>query len=267
MVLEKFERARDEGIEVTFDQYPYGAGSTFLSALLPPWAHEGGTSALLERLADPATRRTIAAELEQPGRWENFIYACGWDAVVVAAVRSERNRWCEGKRLPEIAAARNRGHADALCDLLIEEEGAATMILFWGEEPMIVGAMRHPLQLVGSDGIFGGKPHPRLYGTFPRVLGPYVRNGTLHLEDAVRRMTSASAQRFGLTARGLLKEGFWADLVVFDAARIEDRATYDQPEQFPEGIRHVLVNGAIAVQDGATAGARAGRVLRWQRAS
>jgi len=264
-VLERFDRARAAGIEVTFDQYPYAAGSTFLSALLPPWAHDGGPAALLARLRDPESRRRLADALAQPGRWENFVYACGWDAVQVAAVRTEANRWCEGRRLPEIAQARGQSPAEALFDLLIEEEAAATMIVFWGEEARITEAMRHPLQMVGSDGIFGGKPHPRLYGTFPRVLGPYVRNGTLRLEDAVRRMTAAAAHRFGLVGRGLLVPGAWADVVVFDPATIADRATYDAPHQYPVGIRHVLVNGVPVVRDGEVTGARPGRVLRWRQ--
>ncbi|MDR7483641.1 MAG: D-aminoacylase [Armatimonadota bacterium] len=264
-VLERFDRARAAGIDVTFDQYPYAAGSTFLSALLPPWAHDGGPPSLLARLRDPQARRRIARELEQPGRWENFVYACGWEAVQVAAVRTDANRWCEGRRLPEIAQARGQAPAEALFDLLLEEDAAATMILFWGEEDRITDAMRHPLQMVGSDGIFGGKPHPRLYGTFPRVLGPCVRGGTLRLEDAVRRMTSAAAARFGLTGRGILQHGAWADLVVFDPATVADRATYDDPHQYPAGIRHVLVNGVPVVRDGQVTGARPGRVLRWRR--
>jgi N-acyl-D-amino-acid deacylase len=266
-VLERFDRARAAGIEVTFDQYPYAAGSTFLSALLPPWAHDGGTAALLARLRDPESRRRLADALAQPGRWENFVYACGWDAVQVAAVRTEANRWCEGRRLPEIAQARGQSPAEALFDLLVEEDAAATMIVFWGEETRITEAMRHPLQMVGSDGIFGGKPHPRLYGTFPRVLGPYVRNGTLRLEDAVRRMTAAAAHRFGLVGRGLLVPGAWADVVVFDPATIADRATYEAPHQYPVGIRHVLVNGVPVVRDGEVTGARPGRVLRWRQSA
>jgi N-acyl-D-amino-acid deacylase len=182
--------------------------------------------------------------------------------VVIASVRTEANRAVVGRNLAEIARRRGVSPADACFDLLIEEEAGVSMVLFWGDEDIVRRAMAHPLQMVGSDGVFGIQPHPRLYGTFPRVLGHYVRDGVLPLEEAVRKMTSHPAQRFGLVARGLVRQGYWADLVLFDPERVADRATYEEPHQFPEGIHLVMVNGEVVVEAGNHTGARPGRVLR-----
>jgi len=261
-VLERFGTARAGGHDVTFDQYPYFAGSTVLDSLLPPWVLDGGVPRMLERLRDPGMRRRIAAELERPAEWENFVHTCGWQAVVISSVRSEANRAVVGKNLVEIARLRGVSPADACFDILLEEGAGVSMVLFWGDEDVVRRAMAHPLQMVGSDGVFGIQPHPRVYGAFPRVLGPYVRDGVLPLEEAVRKMTSHPAQRFGLAGRGLVKAGFWADLVLFDPDRVTDRATYEDPHQFPEGIDLVVVNGEVVVEDGRHTGARPGRVLR-----
>lgn len=262
-VLAMFDAARAD-LEVTFDQYPYTAGSTFLSALLPPRLTAESTERMLQLLADPAVRDEVARELELPGEGTDLIYSCGWDSVRIGGVHTAGNRWCEGKTLPEVAAERGLAPADALFDLLIEEEAHATMVHFWGTEEVVASAIGHPLGMIGSDGIFGGKPHPRLYGTFPRVLGPWVRSGSLRLEEAVRRMTSAPARRFGLTGRGIVTEDAVADLVVFDAQRVGDTATYDHPDSSPVGIEQVIVNGVLTLDDGRLTGARAGRALRFR---
>lgn len=263
LALEKLALGRAGGVEITFDQYPYTAGSTMLTAVLPPWVHAGGTEELLKRLVDPADRRKVAQEIGENDSYENWVLSSGWENIVVTAVASEKNRELEGKNLLEIADIRGTTPAEATFDLLLEEHANVAMVVHWGIEEDIVAAMQHSFQMVGSDSIFGGKPHPRLYGTYPRVLGHFVREThALTLQDAVRRMTSAPAQLLQLKDRGLLREGYWADIVVFDEATVMDRATFSEPLLNSTGILHVLVNGKIAVKNGLWTGVTAGKVLR-----
>jgi N-acyl-D-amino-acid deacylase len=261
--LKLMEEARARGVDVTCDQYPYEAGMTSLVMLLPPWAHEGGMDKLLGRLRNPEDREKLRKELE------NMVY--GWEDIYVGYVETEKNKPLEGKNFVKIAKARGTDEFTALCDLLLEENGVASMVAFSMGEGDIRRVMRHRLQMVGSDswavapyGILGaGKPHPRFYGTFPKILGKYVRKEkVLTLEEAVRKMTSFSAQRFGLRDRGLVRDGSWADLVVFNPETVNDRATYQDPHQFPEGIEYVIVNGKIVVEKGEHTGVLAGKVLR-----
>lgn len=261
--LRRLDAAREEDIEVTFDQYPYTAGSTMLSAVLPPWIHAGGAEEMLGRLEDPDEREKIKRDFRENEEYENWALNCGWENVVVSSVSSEENGDAEGKNALDLAEMRGRDPADAVLDLLLEEQGAVTMVVHWGDEEDVAYGMAHPLQTVGSDGIFGGKPHPRLHGTFARVLGPYAREkGVLSLEEAVRRMTGATAQILRIKNRGLLREGCWADVVVFDPGEVADLSTYEAPSQEPAGIRHVLVNGERVVRDGVYTGVTAGRALR-----
>lgn len=271
IALEKLERARDRGIDVCFDQYPYTAGSTLLSAILPPWALEGGAGPMLERLQSPALRDRMKRDIErglppEEGGWDNLARCAGWDGIYITSVKTDENRWVEGKNLVDIAAERGRGEdpADAAFNLLLEEEGAVGMIDFVASEENIEQALSHPLQMVCTDGLLlGSKPHPRSYGAFPRVLGTYVREkNVLTWQDAVRRMTSMPAQRLGLKDRGLLREGYIADVVVFDPETVGSPATYMEPRQFPTGIPHVMVGGQWVIRDGECTGARPGRVLR-----
>jgi len=261
--LRLMEEARARGVDITCDQYPYEAGMTSLVMLLPPWAHEGGMDKLLGRLRNSEDREKMRKDLE------NMVY--GWEDIYVSHVETERNKPLEGKNLVEIAKARGKDEFTALCNLLLEENGVASMVVFSMDEGDIRRVMKHHLQMVGSDswavasyGILGaGKPHPRFYGTFPRILGKYVREErAFTLEEAVRKMTSFPAQRFGLRDRGLVREGFWADLVVFDPESVRDRATYQAPHQYPEGIEYVIVNGKIVVEKGEHTGVLAGKVLR-----
>jgi len=256
--LEMLDRARTEGVDVTVDQYPYIAGSTFLSSLLPSWALEGGTARMMERLGDEATRKRIAAEMSGAGRGREW----GWEGILVTSVKSERNRRFEGKTVGKIAEERRQEPVEAVLSLIVEEENAVGMASFSMSEDDVRTVMRSRLQMVCTDGIVLGKPHPRVYGSFPRVLGPYVREGVLRLEDAVRKMTSMPAQRFGLLDRGLLRPGMRADVVVFDPETVADRATFQDPHQFPQGIEYVIVNGTVTVDGGNHTGARAGKVLR-----
>ncbi|MDK2882408.1 MAG: N-acyl-D-amino-acid deacylase [Bacillota bacterium] len=264
-VLALLEEAREQGLEVTFDQYPYVAGSTMLDAVIPPRFHAGGTAKLLESLKDPAVREEIRQVQEniKPERWENWVDLCGWDGIMVNAVQTEKNRFAEGKTITEIAKETGKTPLDVVCDLLIEEEDAVTMTVFYGSEEDVKTIMRSEYMTLCSDGIVGGKPHPRVYGTCARFLGKYVREEkVLTLPQAVRRMTSAAAQRLGLQDRGLIREGMVADITVFNPETIRDKGTFSEPNQYPEGIEYVLVAGQVALDRGRLTGVRAGRALR-----
>jgi N-acyl-D-amino-acid deacylase len=271
--LQLMDDANRRGIGITCDQYPYERGMTSLITLLPPWAHAGGLSKLVARLKDPAQRRRIRRDIQQGIEgWENWIKDGGFEAIYVASVKTDKWRDVEGKSLSEIA--RLRGKADeweTLFDLLVDENGEVTMTVELMSEADIRRIMQARYTMIGTDawgvnpfGVTGhGKPHPRYYGTYARILGKYVREeGVLTLEDAVRRMTSFPAQRLGLRDRGMLREGMWADIVIFDPERVIDKATYLEPHQFPEGILHVLVNGRIVVTNEALTGELPGKVLR-----
>jgi N-acyl-D-amino-acid deacylase len=255
--LKKLEKARARGIQFSFDQYPYTAGSTFLSSLLPTWVHEGGVERLLERLKDPSIRQKIVKE-----------YTAGksrtprWDMLLATNLQTDKNIVHEGKTMKEIAGARDQTEIEALIDVVLEEKNASSMISFTMSEEDVKRIMSHPFGTVCTDGLLLGKPHPRAYGAFPRVLGRYVRSGVLRLEEAVRRMTSHPAQIFGLNGRGLIKPGFRADITVFDPKTIEDLSTYKDPRRHPKGIKYVMVNGVMTVEKGKHTGARAGQVHR-----
>jgi len=271
--LKLFEEARSKGLDVTLDQYPYVAGSTSLMALLPPWVHDGGREKALERLRDEEARKKIRRDISEGIEgWENFAGELGWSNVYVTYVQSEANKHLEGLNLTEIKEKKGvKDEFEALFQLLLEEEGSASMVIFYGDEEDVKRIMRSPLHMVGTDagscaahGPFRrGKPHPRHYGTYPRVLGKYVREEqTLTWEQAVRKMTSLPAQRFKIWDRGLLKPGFKADITVFNPDTIIDKATFTDPHQYPEGIVHVVVNGGIAIEDGSLIKQRFGVTLR-----
>jgi len=257
------EQAIREGIEVTCDQYPYTAGCTVLGACLPPWAHDGGTSETLRRLGNPADRARMREEIEGPARgmWQSMVRAATYDGIVISTVGSSKNQAVVGKSLAEIARIRKAEPADALFDLLLEEGMKVAMVIHSQSEEVVVKFMRLPFQTVGTDGIRGAKPHPRLYGTYPRVLGRYVREQQiLTWPEAIRRMTGAPAKRLGISDQGLIRVGMRGSITVFDPERIIDRATYEEPTRDPEGIRYVLVNGQIALEKGIETKVLAGRV-------
>ncbi len=252
-----------EGLDVTCDQYPYAAGCTVLGACLPPWAHDGGSSATLKRLEDPAARARMREEIEGPGggMWQSMVRSATYGGIVISTVASSRNREVIGKSLAQIARERSVDPADTLFDLLREEGMKAAMIIHGQSEDVVAKFMRLPFQTVGTDGIRGAKPHPRLYGTYPRILGRYVRERRhLTWPDAIRRMTGAPATRLGLSDQGLIRAGMRGSIAVFDPERIIDRATYEDPMRDPEGIRYVLVNGQIALENGVETRVLAGRV-------
>jgi N-acyl-D-amino-acid deacylase len=261
--LEKMEQGRNEGIEITFDQYPYTAGSTVFHAILPPWMHAGGTEELLKRLESPAVRERIKKDFKTNVDYENWVLNCGWENIVITSVATERNKVFEGKSVQDIALMRNTIPEEAALDLLLEESGAVTMVVHWGNEEDVIYGMKHPYQMVGSDSIFGGKPHPRLYGTYPRVLGRFVREkAAFTLEEAVRKMSGAPAQFLRLKDRGILREGYWADVVIFNPDTVLDQATYENPLEEPRGIHYVIVNGELTVRNGEYIGTTAGKVIR-----
>lgn len=258
-LLDRIDAARSEGLDITFDQYPYTAGSTMLFALLPEWLQEGGSDEMLARLKDREVRRRIMEEMA------SRTSSSGVDPtdVRVSAVKSQKNKCLEGKNLFELAETLDKPLIDAVCDLLIEEDLNVSMIIFVSNESDVKTILRHPAQTVCTDGLLGGRPHPRVYGAFPRILGRFCREEkVLGLAEAIRKMTSAPAQRLGLRDRGLIKEGLRADLVVFNPKTIIDTATYEDPRQAPLGIEHVFVNGKHIVASGKQIGAKSGKVLR-----
>ena len=265
-LLAMIDRARRD-VDITFDQYPYGAGSTMLSALLPPWAGEGGPAATMARLRDPAQRGPMArdAALGLPG-WENIYRACGPDAIVITHAAAPRASDV-GKSLAAIAAERASDPWTVAMDLLAETGLDATMIDHYASEEVVRTIFRHPLHLVGSDGIFGERPHPRLYGTAARVLGRYaLRERLIPTEEAVARLTARAAGRLGLSDRGCIREGLRADLVLVDPRAFCDTATYEEPAQTPSGVGGVWIAGRAAWRDGAPTGALPGDIVRTARA-
>ena len=266
--LTLIDAARAEGLDVMGDVYPYTASSTSLRTLLPDWVLEGGVDAMLKRIEDAAVRGRIRTELEAPVTGQSLLDRIGWDNIMIA--------WCpkrtdaEGRRLADIAAARRVDPLDVVFELLRDAEGVASMIMFQLDEADLRRALAHPHVMIGSDGsalattgeMSSGKPHPRSYGTFPRVLGEYAREQRLlTLPEAVHKMTGLPARRLGLRDRGVIRVGARADLVVFDPRRVADRATYEAPHRYPAGVEHVLVNGSIVVKDGEHTGSLPGRVL------
>lgn len=271
--IAKIEAARARGLDVTANQYPYIAGAHPLLPLLPPWALEGGVDRTMERLRDPVTRARIKRDIADglPGWRHNYVQQSGgWAGVMISSTRSERNLTLAGKTLADNATIRGVDPADAFLDLLLEEHGQVSGVLFIMSEPDVKTVMRVPWVSIGSDGsaladegpLGIGSPHPRNFGTFPRVLGRYVRDEkVLGLEDAIRKMTTLGAQRLHLRDRGVLRTGAWADIVVFDADRVLDRATYADPKRYPDGITHVIVNGTLVIDNGQHTGAKPGRIL------
>lgn len=267
------DEARARGLEVTANQYPYIAGQNNLVALVPPWAMEGGTEKMLKLLAEPESRKRMEKDLNEgiPG-WFNHYLAMGeWDNCLVASVKSEGNKPFEGKTLAQIAEMTGKKPADVVWDLLLEEGGSVPAVYFLMSEEDVKYLMGKSWVSFGSDGsavrpdgLLGeGKPHPRWYGTFPRILGKYVRQEqVVPLEEAVRKMTSLNAQKLGIMNRGTIAPGMKADLTLFDPETVLDQATFEKPHQFPVGIEYVIVNGVTVLEKGVFTDARPGRILR-----
>ena len=262
-MLKLIERAREEGIDVTADAYPYTAGSTYLASILPPWAHEGGEEKLKERCKDPKTRAKLREFIERRDDWENFVKQAGWEGIIIAYSPSHPE--FEGKSIAEISKSLRKDPYNLIFDIIAEDGLKAMMIVFVMNEKDVDKIVSHPYVMIGTDGldVGVGRPHPRAYGTFPRVLKIYVREKrVISLEEAIRKMSSLPAQKLRLKDRGLIREGCWADIVIFDPKTISDEATYEEPRRKPKGIKYVIVNGVVEIEDGELTGKRAGRVLR-----
>jgi len=272
-VVAKINAARAEGIDVSANTYAYTAWFNDLSAFIPAWAHDGGSAKLVERLKDPATRARIRKDMLTPSNdWDNeWQEIPSPEAVLIGVVQNPQLLPLQGKRLSEIAKLWNKDPMDALFDLLIEDKAYTYVAVFGMSEPDVALALQQPWVSVDNDsegaspeGILGQEhPHPRAYGTFPRILRKYVREEKqLTLEDAIRKFSALPAQRMRLTDRGVVKAGMWADLVVFDPATVRDLATFDNPNQLSRGMEYVLVNGVPVIDQGKMTGAKPGRVLR-----
>lgn len=266
--LTRLDDAYASGLATYSDIYPYLAGSSTMLALLPPWVLQANDVPLVDRLRDPATRTRIRRDLREGlDGWENRARTVGWESIRVAAVASARNRGLVGQTLSDIARLRRGDPVDTMLDLLADEDGNVNSLIVNSCEEDLVTVLQHPRTMIGSDGIdVGEQPHPRLYGTFPRVLARYVRDRRdLTLEQAIHKMTGLTARVFGLARRGLVRPGYVADLVLFDAAAIQDLADYDEPRRFPSGISDVWVGGKRVVARGSPSGLRPGRFLRRAR--
>ena len=260
--LQKVDSLIAQGFPLSCDIYPYTAGSTMLSAALPPWALEGGPKAVRQRLLDPEQRARIARELEQgaPG-WKSYSQMGGWDKIVITY--SSARKEVEGKSLAQISKESGVPPAEVAINLLLESQEAVSMVIFHISEDDIRRVLAHESSTVCTDGLLIGNPHPRAYGAFPRVIRRYViEERLMTLEKAIRKMTSLPAARFGLKDRGILRSGAFADVVVFDPERIRDTATYENPRVFAEGVSYVIVNGQLVFREGSFTGVRSGRALR-----
>jgi len=272
-MLRRIEAARRRGLKITADVYPYVAGSTSLSACLPPWALEGGTDRMIARLHDKQTRARLIREIAADSRdWENIYLGSGGPSgiLIASVVNRDLERW-QGKRLSEIATEQKKEPLDALLDFIIADHGQTGAIFFMMSESDMKAALKSPFVSICTDNgaratdgpLAGSKSHPRGWGTYPRVLGRYVRDEHLMpLEFAIHKMTGLPAANVGLQQRGLLREGYFADITIFDPKTVIDRATFEDPNQYPIGINYVIVNGQIEVDSGQRTPALAGRVLR-----
>jgi N-acyl-D-aspartate/D-glutamate deacylase len=272
-IIAMVQKARDEGHNIQANVYPYTAGQNNLSSIVPPWAVDGGREKMLVRLKNPSLRPRLRREiLNGLPNWYNHYLATGdgWAGMILVTLRSDKNKPFQGKRMSELIAARGGDPADVLMDVLIEENGSVPTVFFHHAEPDMQLVMKQPWTSIGSDGgalsIDGPTsrthPHPRYFGTFPRVLGRYVRElKVVTLPEAVKKMTSMNADKIGLKDRGRIRPGAWADITIFDANQISDRATFENPHQYPVGIRYVVVNGTVTLDGEQHTGALAGRVL------
>jgi len=269
LVIAKIDSARAAGQDVATDQYAYTAGANGLSSCIPPAAHADGK--LLERLKDPSTRAALAAQMQQPGSdWENLCLSATPDGVEVVGFKVDSLKRYEGKRLSEIARAMGKPWPDAIMDLTLAEDDRLGQLLFIASDSNVAMQIKQPWMKFGTDAegvdpdsMKGEMTHPRAFGNYPRILGRFVREQhLLTLEDAIRKMTWAVAERLSIHDRGMLHEGMYADVVVFDPNTIIDRATYEQPNQLSVGVREVLVNGVEVLREGRHTGAKPGRIVR-----
>jgi N-acyl-D-amino-acid deacylase len=277
-LVARLDQARASGVDISANTYAYTAWFNTFSAFVPPWAHDGGDAKLVERLKDPAVRARIRKDMLTAGKdsagevWDNeWQEVPGPEGIQIAVVQNPELLPLQGKRLSDVAALWKEDPIDALCDLLIKDKAFTSVAVFGMSEPDVLLALKQPWVSIDNDssgtspdGLLGQEhPHPRAYGTFPRILRKYVREeNQLSLPDAIRKFSALPAQRLRLTDRGVLKQNMWADVVVFDPEKITDRATFENPNQFSEGMEYVLVNGVPVIDEGKMTGALPGKVLR-----
>jgi N-acyl-D-amino-acid deacylase len=272
-IVSMINKARSEGYDVRANVYPYTAGQNDLRAIIPPWAHDGGNEKMLERLHDPTMRARMRHDILNglPGWYDHYLAVGNWDGMLLVSLHSERDKPFVGKRMSELIQARGGDPVDVLCDVLIDEHGSVPTVFFHHSEPDMEYALKQPFTSIGSDGSAISKdgryaslhPHPRWYGTFPRVLGRYARDlNLISLPEAVKKMTSMNADKINITDRGLLKTGYWADVTLFDPRTVADKATYENPHQYPIGIPYVIVNGELVLDNGHLTSALPGHVIR-----
>jgi N-acyl-D-amino-acid deacylase len=266
-LLQKIDQAQRSGVAITADQYPYTAGSTMFGAILPPWAHEGGGQRTLERLADPAERARMRREMEEKSdqEWDNFWKWTGPEGIVISDVPSGQRPELVGLTVAEAAARLGRADQaiEVAFDLLLEQRMGIAMISHSQMEPVVARLFQLPYVNGCTDGLLGGKPHPRAYGTYPRALGRYVREqGRVALVEAVRKLTSQAADTFRIPDHGRVQRGARANLVAFDEKEIVDTATFAAPVAYPRGLPHVVVGGQVVVESGQQSAARPGQVVR-----
>ena len=270
--IKKIEEARASGQRITTDMYNYTAGATGLDASMPPWVQEGGLEAWIARLKDPATRDKVKKEMTAPtDAWENFFVAAGPDNILLVGFKNEKLKPLTGKTLAEVAKMRGKSPEETAMDLVIEDDSRVGTVYFLMSEDNVRRQIALPFMSFGSDAeapapegpFLKSNPHPRAYGNFARLLGKYVRDEkVIPLEEAVRKLTSLPAENLKLRERGKLAQGYFADIAVFDPAKIQDHATFDKPHQYATGMRHVFVNGVQVLKDGEHTDARPGRVVR-----
>jgi len=272
-IVAQIEKARASGVDISANTYAYPAWFNSFSAFIPPWAHDGGDAKMVERLKDPAQRARIRKDMETPStEWDNEWYEIpGPEAILVSVVQNQQLLPLQGKTVAEIAKLWNKDAIDTIFDLLIQDNAYTYVAVFGMSEPDVALALQQPWVSVDNDsqgtapdGLLGQEhPHPRAYGTFPRILRKYVREEKkLRLEEAVRKFSALPAQRMRLSDRGVLKSGMWADVVIFDPATITDRATFESPNQLSEGMQYVLINGVPVIDNGKATNALPGKVLR-----
>jgi dihydroorotase/N-acyl-D-amino-acid deacylase len=272
-VIGRIDKARDDGIDVAADTYAYTAWNNDMAAFTPPWANDGGNDKLVERLKDPVQRAKMRKDMTTPtGAWDNeWLAIKGPEDILICSVNNPELVKYQGKRVSEIAKEWGEDGIDTIFDFLVKDKAGTYVTVFGMDEPDVALALQQPWVSIDNDasgtspeGLLGkDHPHPRAYGTFPRILAKYVRDEhKLTLSDAIRKFTSLPAQREHLTDRGVIKQGMWADLVVFDPATIHDVATYADPNKFSAGMQYVLVNGVPVIEDGKMTGKRPGKVLR-----
>lgn len=272
-IIARVEDARRQGVDIAADTYAYTAWFNSLSAFVPPWAHDGGDAKMIERLKDPQMRQRIRKDMEsRSAKWDNeWQEIPGPEAVLISVVQDPALKSLQGKTLADVAKLWNKDPIDTLFDILIQDNAFTSNAVFAMSEPDVELALKQPWVSINNDsqgtaptGLLAGEhPHPRAYGTFPRILRKYVREQhTLTLEDAIRKFSALPAQRMRFTDRGVLKQGMWADVVVFDPDRITDKATFEEPNQLSVGMQYVLVNGVPVIAAGKPTKALPGKVLR-----